>query len=88
MIVEDNDNNRQTWFENDTDYIVGPYEHDNKVYLGADKDDSYILEIVEKDGVKYIIGSWTPKSSTSDARVIWENLQEFNKVNNLNPMEV
>ena len=88
MIDEYNDENAKTWFENDTGYLVTPYEQNNSFYLGADDDSSYILEVVEKDGVKYIIGAWTPKDTSNDAKVIWEKLQEFNALNNLKPIEV
>ena len=58
------------------------------MYLGADdENDCYILEVVEKDGAKYIISSWTPKGPT-EAKKISDNLLEFNKLNNLKPIEV
>ena len=88
MINVYNDDNAKTWFENDTGYLVTPYEQNKNFYLGADDDSSYILEVVEKDGVKYIIGSWTPKDTSNDVKVIWEKLQEFNNLNNLKPIEV
>lgn len=88
MIIEDSDSQRQKWFENDTNYIVSPYESHANMYLGAgDENDCYILEVVEKDGAKYIISSWTPKGPT-EAKKISDNLLEFNKVNNLKPIEV
>lgn len=88
MIIEDSDSNRQKWFENDTNYIVSPYESHANMYLGADdENDCYILEVVEKDGAKYIISSWTPKGPT-EAKKISDNLLEFNKLNNLKPIEV
>ena len=88
MIDKYNDDNVKTWFENDTEYVVAPYEQNNSFYLGADDDSSYILEVVEKDGVKYIIGAWTPKDTSNDIKVIWEKLQEFNALNKVTPIEV
>lgn len=90
MIEEYNDENVKTWFENDTDpmYLVQESQQHPNIYTGATDDGSYILEVVEKDGVKYIVGSWTPKSTSGDAELIWKNLQEFNKLNNLKPIEV
>lgn len=89
MIEEYNDENIKTWFKNDTDpvYLVQESQQHPNIYMGATDEDSYILEVVEKDGVKYIIGSWTPKSTSRDTEMIWENLQEFNKLNNLKPIE-
>ena len=90
MISEFNDDNKQTWFENDTDplYSVIPSDSDPNVYIGVTDEDSYLLEVVEKDGTKYIVGSWTPNSSQSDLTKIAENLKEFNNLNQVTPVEV
>lgn len=91
MVMDYSDENVQTWFENDTDpeYLVQPYQQDGDMfYMGADdENDCYILEVVEKDGSKYIIGSWTPKGAM-ETETIFNNLLEFNKLNNLKPLEV
>ena len=88
MIAEYTAENIKTWFENDTDYNVQPYKNHDNMYLGADNEnDCYILEVVEKDGTKYIIGSWTPKGP-AEAKKISDNLEDFNKINNLKPIEV
>ena len=90
MISEFNDDNKKTWFENDTDplYSVIPSDSDPNVYIGVTDEDSYLLEVVEKDGTKYIVGSWTPNSSQSDLTKIAENLKEFNNLNKVTPVEV
>lgn len=90
MIKEYDDNNKKTWFENSTEtqYLVELYQDNPNIYLGATDEDSYILEVVEKDGKQYIIGSWTPNDSKNDMKIVWENLQEFNKLNKLTPMEI
>lgn len=89
MISEYNDDNKKTWFENDTEtmYTVEPYQGNQNIYLGLTDEDSYILEVVEKDGTKYIIGSWTPNDSQEDFKIIAENLMEFNKLNKVTPIE-
>lgn len=88
MIVNYTTENIKTWFENDTNYNVSPFQDHDNMYLSADdENDCYILEVVEKDGTKYIIGSWTPKGPT-EAKVILDNLEEFNKLNNVKPVEV
>ena len=88
MIDEYSDEVYATWFENDTEerYVVQKYN--NTCYIGADdENDYYILEIVEKEGTKYIIVSWTP-NGPDDAKIVKENLEEFNLINNLDPIEV
>ena len=90
MIMEYNDENIQTWFVNDTDseYLVQPYEANDSFYLGVDdENDCYIFEVVEKDNVKYIISSWTPKGP-NEAKTIFDNLLEFNKLNKLTPLPI
>lgn len=88
MIIEYNDENKQTWFENDTDpeYLVQKYN--DTCYIGVDdENDCYIFEIVEKDGNKYIVSSWTPKGP-EEAAIIKFNLEEFNKLNQLTPLPI
>lgn len=86
MILELSDDNKQTWFENDTDqnYLVQKYN--DTCYIGVDDENNcYILEIVEKDNTKYIIGSWTPKGA-GETPTIQKNLEAFNKLNKLTPL--
>ena len=88
MIMEDTADNHKTWFENDTEtnYIVEKYNE--SFYIAADdKNDCYILEVVENGGTKYIVASWTPKG-TGETQTILSNMLEFNKLNNLKPVEV
>jgi len=90
MIMEFNEDNKQTWFENDTDpeYYVEPSQDIQNIYIGLTDEDNYFLEVVEKDGTQYIVGSWTPNDSNNDFKIIAENLKEFNKLNNVEPVEV
>lgn len=86
----------KTWFENDTGYLVQKYNNNDSFYLYADSSEVDpnkaeavgILEIVEIDGKKYIISSWTPKEDKKDMEIIWENLLEFNKLNKLTPIKI
>lgn len=82
------DENKKTWFENDTEpqYLVQKYN--DTCYIGVDdENDCYILEIVEKDGNKYIVSSWTPKGP-NETPIIQKNLEEFNKINQLTPLPI
>ena len=88
MIMEYDDENKQTWFENDTDpaYLVQKYN--DTCCIGVDdENDCYILELVEKDGTQYIINSWTPKGPEETA-IIQHNLEEFNSLNHLTPLPI
>ena len=86
MIIEDTDDSHHRWFENDTKYTVQKYN--DTCYIGVtDENDCYLLEVVEKDGTKYIVGSWTPKGAV-ETPAIQSNLLEFNKINKLTPLAV
>ena len=88
QIINYTDNTHKTWFENDTGYTVQPYEKNNSFYLYADdENDCGVLEIIEYDGNKYIINSWTPNGS-KDAENVVNNLMEFNKLNHLTPIPI
>ena len=89
MIMNYTDDYIKTWFENDTEtnYLVQPYSGNESFYLGDDGDGCYILEVVEKDGTKYIISSWTPKES-DETQTLLSNLLEFNKLNKLKPLPI
>ena len=88
MIMEYDDESVQTWFQNDTDpeYLVQKYN--DTCYIGVDdENDCYIFEIVEKDGNKCIVSSWTPKGP-EETKIIQQNLEEFNKLNQLTPLPI
>lgn len=88
LISEYNDDTVTTWLQNDTDppYLVLKY-NDTCIIATDDENDCYIHEIVEKDGKKYLISSWTPKGA-DETKIIQGNLEEFNKLNNLEPLNV
>ena len=86
QFVPDTDDSHKTWFENDTDYIVEKYNA--TCYLASDNEnDCYLIELVDFNGEKYIVYSWTA-NGPGDAKIIQDNLDEFNKLNNLKPLEV
>ena len=98
QISEDTDSNHKVWFENSTEagYVVTPYEGNNSFYMYRDASETDpntaeavgVIEIVEKDGSKYIISSWSAKDTDSDFKKVAENLLEFNKLNNLKPIPI
>lgn len=72
------------WFENDPTFSINNYKN-NKFFTKNTEDHYGILEIVEKDGNKYIIDSWTAKNP-NESNVLKKNLEEFNSVNGLKPI--
>ena len=86
------------WFENDTgtNYYVEPYSQSTNFYIyvdGAESDTTQyeaigILEIIEHNGEKYIVSSWTAKDSDSDIQLAYNNLLQFNELNHLTPLAI
>ena len=98
QIIENSDSTHKTWFENNTEtgYIVTPYEANNNFYMYSDASEVDpnkaeavgVIEIVEKEGVKYIVSSWSAKDTDADFKMVADNLLEFNKLNNLKPVAI
>ena len=96
QVMEDTDSSHKAWFENNTGSLVQKYDKNDSFYLYADSSEVDpskaeavgILEVVECDGNKYIIASWTPKDDKKDMELVWENLLEFNKLNKLTPIKI
>ena len=71
-------------FENNAGFSVNDYK--NGTFFTENHDHHYgILEIVEKEGNKYIIESWTAKNP-NESNVLKNNLKEFNSANDLKPI--
>lgn len=88
LISELDDETITTWLQNDTDPSYLVKEFNKTTYIATDdENDCYIHEVIEKDGKKYLISSWTPKGA-DETLIIQGNLEEFNKLNNLNPLEI
>ena len=73
-------------FESDSIFSISLFK-DNHFFKKNTKDHYGILEVVEKDGNKYIIESWTSKNP-NEANVLENNLNAFNSVNDLKPLTV
>lgn len=87
-IFEYTDDSHDTWFVNDTDYLMEPYEGEDNFYLYVQQpNDAGIFEVVEKDGKQYLVNSYSEKGS-GETPTILQNLLEFNKLNNVKPIAV
>ena len=71
-------------FENDPTFSINDYKN-NKFFTKNTEDHYSVLEIVEKDGNKYIIDSWTAKNP-NESNTLKKNLENFNTVNDLKPI--
>ena len=73
-------------FENDSTFSISLFK-DNHFFKKNTKNHYGIIEIVEKDGNKYVIESWTSKNP-NEANVLEKNLNAFNSINNLKPLTI
>ena len=85
-VFEYTEDTKDTWFTNDTDYFVQPFN--DTCWIGVDdENDCYILEVVEKDDAKVLVSSWSA-NGPDETPIIQENLLEFNKLNHLTPLKL
>lgn len=71
-------------FENDSTFSISKFKDNH--FFNKNTDKHYgILEIVEKDGNKYIIDSWTAKNP-NESNELKKNLEDFNSANGLSPI--
>ena len=88
VILEYNEETRSSWLENASDYLVEKYDGDDRYYIYADENgDCGVIEVVEVSGVKYIVVSWSP-DGVDESEIIVNNLFDFNRLNNLEPVKV
>ena len=71
-------------FENDSSFSINDFK-DNTLFTKNTEKPYGDLEIVEKNGNKYIIESWTSKNP-NESNTLKKNLEEFNKANDLKPI--
>jgi hypothetical protein len=75
---------------------VQPSDKDANLYLYVDGAESGatqyeaigVLEIIEHNGERYIVSSWTAHDSDSDIQLAYNNLLQFNELNHLTPLPV
>ncbi len=71
-------------FESDSTFSISKFKDNH--FFNKNTDKHYgILEIVEKDGNKYIIDSWTAKNP-NESNELKKNLEDFNSANGLSPI--
>ena len=73
------------WFKSDSTFSIGNFKNN---FLTKNTKNHYgVLEIVEMDGNKYIIESWTGKNP-NESRTLQNNLEKFNSANDLKPIAI
>ena len=80
------DSENELTFENDEDYTISKYS--SNVYRYYDKllENVGAIEVVEIDGHKYLVECLKRDAPSSDSSVC-DYLTEFNRLNNLTPIE-
>ena len=85
-IMEDTPKYHQAWFENDTGYVVKPFDVDDRYYMFFENSGQVgILEVIEHNGDKYIVNSWT-ENGPGDCYSAILSMYQFNDLNNITPV--
>ena len=87
-VVKFNEHDWDDYITNDTDNQYTVFKDDNNTYNYTDRSINEIgsFELVEFDGSKFII-DFAKTGSDSDLSYTYGNLVDFNKLNNLTPIE-
>ena len=89
MIQNWTDSLKDEYCSNHTEdnYVVKDYGNNTMVYVFDE--DTGCFEVVEIDGEKYFVNFWYTKGSNIDeAAKTYDFMMEFNKLNNLKPVEI
>ena len=80
-----NDSNYDHYFTNNSDYTVSTSNnitnYSGEIGVGCD-------EVVEINGERFVIESYYTGNEVSKLNGCYDNLLEFNRLNNLNPIEI
>lgn len=79
----------QDYLKNDTKYGYTVYNATNNTFNFVDEklNEKGSIEIIEVNGQKYIVESWNAiGSDNKDFTATFNNLLEFNKMNNVTPI--
>ncbi len=87
-VVKFNEHDWKDYTTNDTENKYTVIKEDNNTYNYTDKsiDEVGSFELVEAEGAKFII-DFAKSGSDSDLSYTYDNLMEFNKLNDLKPAE-
>ena len=89
FILEYNEHDAADYLSNDTAYGYTIYNSTNGTYNFVDKPLKEIgsIELIEFEGKRYIVESWDSLSGNDhDFTDTFNNLVEFNKLNNITPL--
>ena len=89
MIQKWLDSFKDEWYNNNSAEAYAVKSYGENTYVYADPDTTGCFEVVEIDGQKYFVNFWTVNNM--DVEKIADTslfMQEFNQLNNLEPVEV
>lgn len=88
-VVEFTEYDAEDYLTNDSDnnYSVFKADNDTFNFIDGSVDEEGSFEIIEIDGVKYIVDFAKPGFEDGKFDETFQNLMEFNKLNNITPLD-
>ena len=87
LIIEYNSENINDYLTpSDTLGII--HENNTMVFTDDENSNHGVMEVVDVDGVKYIVRIWADYQAKVDDSFLNTTMMEFNKLNNLSPVPV
>ena len=86
LVMEHNDENVKDYLDN-VNVAIKKDNDSIMIYNDSDLSQHGAMEVVEKDGSKFIVQAWAGDEAKVDDAALKTTLQEFNKVNNVKPLE-
>lgn len=89
VVYEYDDSSISLFLSNHGQYVVEYYENNYYVFVDNENNMSGLLEVVDYNGDKYIVISTILLDNfESESGYVQGNLEEFNKLNNVEPLTV
>lgn len=89
IVYEYDDSSKALFLSNHDQYACEYYENNYYVFADGENDLGGLVEVVEFKGDKYIVISTILLDNLeSESGYIQENLEEFNKLNNVEPLTI
>ena len=89
LVVEFTDENKESWLTPSSTNIIEEKENNTYQFEETELDEYGWIEVIEHNGDKYIVISWTPHTDNPTYQdATHENLIKFNELNHIEPITI